>query len=168
MRLKTLLCFLLFQALATTGAVAEIRVGSPAPKFEITSIDGALSFSSASEKGKVILVNFWATWCAPCKAEMPAIESYYKKHKAEGLEVIAISMDASKDLEKVTAYARQFSFPIAHKGSANIKEFGRIWRLPSTFILDRHGVLVKNGHEGDPEVTLELLESLVSPILKQQ
>ena len=167
MKFKTLLSLLIWQAISATGAMAEVTVGSMGPKFEITSIDGASSFSSASEKGKVLLVNFWATWCAPCKAEMPVIDHYYKKHKAEGLEVIAISMDASKDLEKVKTYARQFSFPIALKGSANIKEFGRIWRLPSTFIVDRHGVLVKNGHEGDPEVTLELLESLVSPLLKQ-
>lgn len=151
-----------------TVAFAQVIVGSVAPKFDAMVLDSSTTFSTSTVRGKVTIVNFWATWCAPCKAEMPAIDEYYKRHKGDGLEVIAISMDATKDLNKVKAIAQQYSFPIAHKDSANIKGFGRIWRLPSTFIIDRHGVLAKNGHEGDPEVTLELLESLVSPLLKSQ
>lgn len=168
MRIPSLLSCVLLPWLISTATFAQTVLGSVAPPFEATTLDGARTLGTSTVGGKVTLVNFWATWCAPCKAEMPAIDEYYKRHKGDGLEVIAISMDATKDLNKVKAFAQQYSFPIAHKDSAQIKGFGRIWRLPSTFIIDRRGVLVKNGHEGDPEVTLELLETVVSPLLKSQ
>jgi cytochrome c biogenesis protein CcmG, thiol:disulfide interchange protein DsbE len=168
MRIRSVVIFVSLPWLVATATFAQTVVGSTAPKFEVTALDGTTKLGSSIGSRKVTIVNFWATWCAPCKAEMPAIDEYYKRHKGDGLEVIAISMDATKDLNKVKAFAQQYSFPIAHKDSSNIKGFGRIWRLPSTFIIDRHGVLVKNGHEGDPEVTLELLESVVSPLLKSQ
>lgn len=168
MHIKSLISFFLLPWLISTATFAQTVVGSVAPKFEATTINGATTLGTSTVGGKVTIVNFWATWCAPCKAEMPAIDEYYKRHKGDGLEVIAISMDAAKDLNKVKAIAQQFSFHIAHKDDVNFKGLGRIWRLPSTFIIDRHGVLVKNGHEGEPEVTLELLESVVSPLLKSQ
>lgn len=168
MRIPSLASCVLLPWLISTATFAQTVLSSVAPPFEATTLDGARTLGTATVGGKVTLVNFWATWCAPCKAEMPAIDEYYKRHKGDGLEVIAISMDATKDLNKVKAFAQQYSFPIAHKDSAHIKGFGRIWRLPSTFIIDRRGVLVKNGHEGDPEVTLELLETVVSPLLKSQ
>lgn len=96
---------------------------------------------------------------------MPAIQAYYDKHKAEGLEILAISMDDPGSLEKVRKFAQSFTFPIAVKSEANFKGLGRIWRMPSTFVVDKGGILRKNGHVGDPEVTLPLLESLVTPLL---
>lgn len=162
---RTRLAALLLPWLVATSALADVAVGAPSPGFEATLLDGSTTLRSTTLQGKVVLVNFWATWCAPCMTEMPLLDDYYKKHKAEGLEVIAISMDAPKDLDKVRAYARQYSFPIAHKNDANIKAFGRIWRLPSTFVIDPHGTLSKNGHEGDPELSRELLDTLVSPLL---
>jgi peroxiredoxin len=80
--------------------------------------------------------------------------------------VIAISMDSAKYLPTVKKMAQGFSFFTAHQSQAKVPGFGRIWRLPSTFVIDRQGVLRKNGHEGDPEVNTELLETLVTPLLR--
>ena len=154
-------------SLLTTGAVAQsLSVGKPAPDFEATDVLQGRVFRLSEHKGQVIIVNFWASWCTPCQAEMPSIEAYYRKHQAEGLQVIAISMDSAKYLPTVKKMAQGFSFFTAHQSQAKVPGFGRIWRLPSTFVIDRQGVLRKNGHEGDPEVNTELLETLVTPLLR--
>lgn len=144
---------------------ADLQVGSPAPEVAATLLDGSKTIQVSASRGKVLLINFWATWCAPCKAEMPAIQAYYDKHKSEGLEILAISMDDAKDLPAVRRYAQTFTFPIAHRSEADFKGLGRIWRIPSTFVVDRDGILRKNGQVGDPEVNLSQLEALVTPLL---
>jgi thiol-disulfide isomerase/thioredoxin len=144
---------------------AELAVGTQAPDIEAKLLDSPVTFRLSANHGKVTVINFWATWCGPCKLEMPAIQAYYEKHKAEGLEVLAISMDEARDLPEVRKIAQKFSFPIALKSEANFKGLGRIWRMPSTFVVDRDGILRKNGHVGDPEVTSAQLESLVTPLL---
>jgi peroxiredoxin len=143
-----------------------LALGGPVPDFEAIDIKQGRVFRLSEHKGEVIIVNFWASWCTPCQAEMPSIEAYYRKHQAEGLQVIAISMDSPKYLATVKKMAQGFSFFTAHHTQSKINGFGRIWRMPSTFVIDRQGVLRKNGHEGDPEVNTELLETLVTPLLR--
>ncbi len=143
-----------------------LSVGKPVPDFEATDLHQGRIFRLSEHKGEVIIVNFWATWCTPCQAEMPAIEAYYRKHQSAGLQVVAISMDSPKNLVTVKKMAQDFSFLTSHQSQAKFTGFGRIWRLPSTFVIDRQGVLRKNGHEGDPEVNTELLESLVTPLFR--
>jgi peroxiredoxin len=96
---------------------------------------------------------------------MPALQAYLDKHKAESLEVLAISMDDTRDLPAVRKIAQQYSFQVALKSDANFKGLGRIWRMPTTFVIDKAGILRKNGHVGDAEITLAELESLVTPLL---
>lgn len=146
---------------------ADLVLGAVAPEVQARLLDSTQQFQLSANRGKVTVINFWATWCAPCKAEMPALQAYYDKHKGEGLEILAISMDDPSKLAEVRRVAREFSFPIALKADANFKGLGRIWRMPSTFVIDQRGILRKNGHEGEPEVTLPQLESLVTPLLAQ-
>jgi thiol-disulfide isomerase/thioredoxin len=162
--MKRLLLTLLL-VLGLPAMSAELAVGSPAPDVEAKLLDSSRVFKLSANHGKVTVINFWATWCGPCKEEMPAIQAYYDKHKAQGLEVLAISMDEARDLNEVKKFAQKFTFPIALKTEANFKGLGRIWRMPSTFVIDKEGILRKNGHIGDPEVTLEQLELLVTPLL---
>jgi thiol-disulfide isomerase/thioredoxin len=140
---------------AQATCAADLVVGQSIPEIE----------AKALLKGKVTIINFWATWCEPCIAEMPAIQSYLDKHKAEGLLVLAISMDEPRDFAKVQRMAAPFSFTFAMKADVNYKSLGRIWRMPSTFVIDRRGVLQKNGHVGDAAVTEAMLEALVTPLL---
>ena len=135
------------------------------PMIEAKLLDGATHIKVGSGPGKVTIINFWASWCAPCRAEMPALQSYYDKHKSQGLEVLAISMNDSRDLADARKVAQLYSFPIALKADADFKGLGRVWRMPSTFVVDKNGILRKNGHEGDPTVDLDALEALVTPLL---
>jgi len=161
---KLLLVFCL--ALSVPGFAADLVVGEAAPDVEAKLLDGATKVRVADNSGKVTIINFWATWCEPCREEMPAIDAYYKKHRASGLEVLAISLDDANDAAAVRKFAQKYSFPVALKSDANFKGLGRIWRLPSTFVIDKRGILRKNGLVGEPKVDLALLESLVTPLLK--
>lgn len=150
--------------LAAPGARA-LEEGKPAPEFEIAMADGKV-FRSAEAKGEVVVVNLWATWCTYCREEMPALETYYQRHKAEGLRMIAVSMDEAGDDAKVREVMQAYSYPAGVGRASNLKAFGRIWRLPMTFVIDRNGILRKDGSEGDPKVDLAALEKLVTPLLK--
>ena len=165
MRFLLLVC-LLFALLH--AARAHAVVGSPAPELAAKLLDRPEQFRLSAHRDKAVIVNFWATWCTPCLAEMPALQAYYAKHKAEGLEILAISMNESRDLTAVRAVAKNFSFPIAMKSDSDFKGLGRIWRMPSTFVVDKQGVLRKHGSTGEAEVTLDSLESLVTPMLSER
>jgi thiol-disulfide isomerase/thioredoxin len=157
---------LLVIGLQVSQAALAIKEGEAAPPLEAKLLDGK-SFSLAAASGKVVVVNFWATWCEPCRAEMPALNTYLEKHKAEGLEILAISMDVPGDDSKVRDVMRSYGFDAALGREASFKGYGRIWRLPLTFVIDRQGVLRKDGWYGDPGIDLPLLEKIVTPLLSQ-
>jgi len=144
-----------------------LKAGSEAPGFRLPSLAGG-EVDLASQRGKVVVLNFWATWCAPCREEMPALDAYYRRHRSEGLEVIAISMDNPRDEAKARELMRAFSFPAAFGREANISSYGRISSLPLTFIIDRYGVLRKDGRYGNPLLTTAILERTVTPLLRER
>ena len=157
---------MLIAAFASSCAMgAELSLGAPAPDIAARLLDSPEVFRLSQQRGQTVIVNLWATWCAPCKAEMPAIQAYLDKHKSEGLEVLAISMDEAGDAAAVRKLAQQYSFKFALRADADIKGLGRIWRLPTTFVIDKNGVLRKNGHLGDAEIGNSELDSLVTPLL---
>ena len=156
--------FALFLILAMPSAMA-LEEGRPAPYFEITTTDGKL-FKSTHAKGEVIVLNLWATWCTFCREEMPALETYYQRHKGEGLRLIAVSMDEASEDQKVREVMQAFSYPAGLGRLSDLSGFGRIWRLPMTFVIDRNGILRKDGSEGEPKIDLPLLERVVTPLLQ--
>jgi peroxiredoxin len=118
-------------------------IGKEAPDFtlkDMADTDVALS----SFKGKVIVVNFWATWCKPCKDEMPSLNKLYDTYKDKGLVVLGVSVDKSKKpivkfLKKVPV-----DFPILLDANLTVKdELYKVFSLPTTFIIDRSGILEK-------------------------
>ncbi|SRR5579871_5197460 len=162
--------FLLRSLLLILGLSLAIRsgaadVGDPAPPLQAKLLDGS-QFSLAGSAGNVVIVNFWATWCVPCRAEMPALDAYYQKHRAEGLQLLAVSMDDPRDEPKVREVMRAFGFPAALAQDASFKAYGRIWRIPLTFVIDRRGILRKDGWYGSAGIDLPLLESTVTPLLQ--
>ncbi|MET3131739.1 cytochrome c biogenesis protein CcmG/thiol:disulfide interchange protein DsbE [Oxalobacteraceae bacterium GrIS 1.11] len=154
-------------ALCVPPSAWAFKEGGAAPAIEARLIDGK-PFALGEQSGQVVIVNFWASWCAPCRQEMPALESYYQQHKAEGLRILAVSMDDAADDAAVREVMRGFSFPAAFKRDANYKAYGRIWRMPMTFVIDRQGVLRRDGSVGQPTVDLATLEALVTPLLRAQ
>ena len=163
--LKSFLLLIAAVAFVPPVLANELTLGAPVQEVNAKLLDSPLKFSLSANKGKVIIINFWATWCAPCLKEMPDIQAFYQTHHGSGLEVLAINMDDLKDLQKVRLIAKNHTFPIAHKSESNFKSLGRIWRLPSTFVVDKNGLLRKDGGSGDPEISFELLDSLVTPLL---
>jgi thiol-disulfide isomerase/thioredoxin len=161
---KTACLAAFFFMFAMPGARA-LEEGKPVPYFEITLADGKI-FKSSEARGEVVVVNLWATWCTFCREEMPALETYYQRHKGEGLRLIAVSMDEAGDDAKVREVMQAYSYPAGVGSASNLKAFGRIWRLPMTFVIDRNGILRRDGSAGDPKVDLVSLEKEVTPLLK--
>lgn len=156
--------FSLLVICSPAAQAATLTLGQPAPALSARTLDGG-SFNLKDAAGSVVIVNFWASWCSPCRKEMPAMETYYQQHKADGLRIIAINMDEPKNAQAVIDIMRDFSFPAALAQDAQYSGYGRIWRLPMTFVIDRQGILRKDGSVGDPKIDLPLLESLVTPLL---
>jgi len=152
-------------ALPPAWAGNSLRVGKPAPPVALLSIDGQTLDTSAMT-GQVVVVTFWATWCGACLQELPLLSAYAKTHAAEGLRVVGISLDTPDNMDAVRTMARQLSFPVGLLGSDRIAGYGRIWRLPVSFVIDRQGRLVDNGWNDDqPALTGERLEQQVTPLL---
>ena len=147
-------------ALATPFAISA---ASP-PSIVATLLDGR-SFRTDELKGKVLLVNFWATWCGPCRAEMPEIEAYYRKHRDSGLDVLALSTDELVDEPKVREAAKPFSFPVAMLKTSKVSGFGRIWRMPVSAVIDREGRLVKQDWFIEPKLDAATLDAVIQPLL---
>ncbi len=161
---------LVFGALAavfsTSGAAASLKAGQALPHFSATTLDGR-NIDSNDLLGKVTIVHFWATWCPPCREEMPALEKYYEAHHGEGLEVVAVSVEDDADKAKVIEFAKSFSFPVAMQSASQVDGFGRIWGLPLSFLFDRKGVLRKGDWTGNQKMDASNLETFVDPLLKE-
>ena len=158
--------FLLLLACCCSKAFAELQVGQAAPNIEGTLMNGK-PFSLEANKGKVVLVHFWASWCEPCQEEMPLMEAYLEKNKSKGLEVLAISMDKPSELEQAKHMMHGYNFLFAEKKQMNYSGYGRIWRIPSTFVIDKQGFLRKNGLTGDPTLDNKVLDEVVTPLLSK-
>jgi peroxiredoxin len=137
-------------ALATALHVLKHEQGSrnaaskplaPAPDFVLSQIGGQ-DLRISSYRGKVVLLDFWATWCYPCRQEIPHFVELQEKYRDRGLQIIGVSMDDSP--EPVPAFVRQFhmNYPVV-MGNAKIGElYGGLLGLPITFVLDREGRIV--------------------------
>jgi peroxiredoxin len=118
----------------------SLRPGSVAPEFTLPVAAGA-DVTLADLRGQVVFVNFWATWCAPCREEAPSLERLYRALHAEGFEVLGISIDASEDQAAVDAFAREFelTFPIPRDAHKRVYGAYRASGVPETFLVDRQG-----------------------------
>lgn len=117
--------------------------GSMAPEFELASLSGQ-NVKLSGYRGKAVLLNFWATWCAPCKIEMPWFEDLYKQYKPQGLEIVGVSMDDGGK-EEVERFVKEMkvNYTILQGSEKVADNYGGVQFLPETFIIDRNGKIVK-------------------------
>ena len=132
-----------------------------APAWAVQLTDGR-ALTSAQLKGKVVLINYWATWCQYCLKEMPVIEEFWKDHRDKGFEVLAVSVDDPP--EKVAQYMKDhgYTFPAAPMDPSVYAAFGRADSIPTSFVVDAQGVI---RHKIDGQVHYPRLEKLVLPLI---
>ena len=118
------------------------KVGHLAPPFELVDPSGEM-ISLEDFKGKAVIVNFWATWCPPCKAEMPDLQAFYDENKEKGIVVIGV--DQAENAKTVNKFLQEFetviTYPIVLDTRKKVSRDYRIFGLPSTFFIDREGVV---------------------------
>jgi cytochrome c biogenesis protein CcmG/thiol:disulfide interchange protein DsbE len=152
-------------AFAPLASANALRVGEPAPPATLVALDGQ-RISTAELLGHVVILTFWATWCGPCREELPLLSAYATQHANEGLTVLAFTLDSPDELRKVQPVAQSFSFPVGFLANSSLPGYGRIWRIPVNFTINRDGQLVDDGwRDKDAVWTSERLERIVTPLI---
>ena len=142
-----------------------MRIGKTAPVAILTTLDGH-RISTQDLKGHTVIVTFWATWCEPCREELPLLSRYAAAHRGQGLEVLGISLDDEENLEQVRRIAKGISFPVGLLDQSDVPGYGRIWHIPVSFVIDREGLLRYNGWKvSKPAWDQAGLEREVTPLL---
>jgi len=143
-------------------STVPVHVDYPAPELTLTDTQG-ISRSLVEYRGQVVLVNLWATWCPPCKEEMPALQAFYERYRGDGFVVIAINDgDPTADvLQFVKDYKLTFPVWLDPTYIATEQAFKTL-NLPSSFVIDRNGVVQLQWVGG---VTRKTLERYVSPLI---
>ena len=131
------------------------------------TLDGG-AFSLAQARGDVVVVNFWATWCGPCRIELPAFEAYYQAHRSQRLTLIAISEDAGNQAKAVRAVAAGYHFPMALDRDAKYPNGLRPSQLPMTLVFDRAGTLRYDSRREKPgALDGAALARIIDPLLAE-
>jgi thiol-disulfide isomerase/thioredoxin len=150
-----------FRCLLAATLVCSAPVAA-APFQSAKTLTGA-PFTS---NGEVTIVHFWATWCAPCRIEMPILNDYYLRHHRQGLVMLAVSIDQGVTDRKLQNMTSQFSFPVARVDDVKMPRRDIPTALPVTRVYDRSGRLVF-ATKGDGRTTIDMatLERVVTPLL---
>jgi len=148
-------------ALAATPAMAA-KVGEPAPPFTVTTFDGE-QVTLESLRGKVVVLNYWATWCGPCRVELPEMDTYVRRHRASDLVIYAITIDNTAPKSKLMPLASVLSFPLISRLKG--RGYGTIrGAVPTNYVIDKAGTirLAKAG-----AFNAVSLEAVITPLLAE-
>lgn len=147
---------------------ARVEVGIEAPSYATRNMKGD-SVSLALLRGKPVLLNVWATWCLPCKEEIPYLESLNAKHAAQGLQIVGVSIDARGDDAKIENFARDFrmSYPIWRDPDERVNARFLALGVPSTYLIDRDGVL-RWKHLGTLRPTSVGFQAALAEVLREK
>ena len=150
-------------ALALSLPALAAPSGSPAPTFTLASNSGA-QVSLSQYKGQVVMINFWASWCGPCRQEMPLLESIYKKYKQMGFTLLGVNVEP--DTQAANEWLKQtpVSFPILYDKDSKVSKLYDVAGMPSTVLIDRRGnlrMLHRGYKSGDENEYLDTIRALV-------
>lgn len=157
--------WLALAAAAAAGPLTPLPSRPPAPDFELQGIDDE-TYRLRDYRGKVVVINFWATWCPPCRKEMPSMQRAWERWRKHGIELLAVNVGESDD--EVFAFAAEYDlkFPVLLEPSGRlIRRWGAVG-LPSTFVVDPQGRVVYRAtgeREWDSDEIFDLLLALTKP-----
>ncbi len=134
----------------------------PAPAFSLTDINGQ-KLDLAAFRGKVVLLDFWATWCAPCRTEIPHFIDMQNRYGAQGLQIVGISLDDSDKPVKKYYAEQKMNYPVAVGDDKLAEAYGGVLGLPVAFIIDREGRIIAK-HTGETDIAV--FEKEISDALK--
>jgi len=146
-------------------ATAATSVGSPAPDFTLRVLDGP-NLRLQEQRGKVVLVNFWATWCGPCRKEMPHLNRIADKYRASGLVMLGINVD--DDVRNAAELASKLGvkFPVLLDTDKKVSKLYDLNSMPSTLVIDRNG-RVRYLHRGYQDGYEDLYDKQIRDLLKE-
>jgi cytochrome c biogenesis protein CcmG/thiol:disulfide interchange protein DsbE len=157
--LKSLVALLLFCFFGAASAVEK------APDFQLPQIGGD-KVSLSELRGNVVYVDFWATWCPPCRESFPWMESMHQRYQDLGLQIVAISLDQKSDLIKSFLKAHKASFTILHDSEGGVAESFKVKGMPSSYLVDRNGN-IRMRHAGFNDSDKAELESKIKKLLTE-
>lgn len=148
--------------------IHPLGVGDRAPSFRAVRLPGGRPASLADYRGQVILLNIWATWCQPCRVEMPSMERLWRKLQGTGFRVVAVSID-KEDSTVVNAFVKELglTFDILHDQPGTIQERYQTTGVPESFVIDRDGLIVKKVIGASPW-DAEVNQILIRRLLEQR
>lgn len=143
-----------------------LSIGAKAPEIELNGLNGE-SVRLGDHKGSIVLVNFWATWCEPCKEELPRLESLHQKYKDQGFVVLGVNLDIKRDQRRARALVERLglSFPIALDPEQTIPPRYQPSKMPSSYLIDALGN-IRFKHEGYRAGDEEKLDEAIQRLLR--
>lgn len=164
MKLKYIFSCCALLSLLWLRPASALEPGDIAPALEATTLDGA-HFDLAAQRGNVVVLNLWASWCGSCRAEMPVLNAFYKKYRGRGVVLIGVDEDDPDDIGKVHKIMRAFAYPAIMAQTATVNAFRPPRVLPVTYVIDQHGVVRAKFWAGSTMVTASGLDAAVAALL---
>lgn len=161
--MKTPFVAALATVLLSLPALAGVNTGSPAPTFTLATRGGG-SLSLSQLKGQVVLINFWASWCGPCRQEMPLLDSLYKKYHKLGFTLVGVNVEPDAKEAEAALQKTPVSFPILYDPQSKVSALYDVATMPSTVIVDRSGKvrLLHRGYKpGDENEYFDSVRALI-------
>lgn len=147
------------------GAARAADEGEPAPAFSASKLGGQGSISLSSYRGKVVYLDFWASWCAPCQAALPALEELRKEFPADQFQVIAVNVDTDPEKALRLLAKHKIGYPSAADPAGRLPETFGLKTMPTSYLIDRAGV-VRMVHPGFRSSDVETLRARIKSLVE--